>query len=866
MASSRQPVSDSQRGSALILTVVLTSLLAILGVLFLLTMRMDRMATTATTEGRQLDFAIGTIVADISEILAQDVPGVVRGTEYYDYPDANDPWLADLEPYTDGTNFYWRQVSDLTGFWGSTARHVLIDLVGQRDVIGDIDDTADINDVRADADGDGVSDALWFELPGIMSNKGKPIYAAVRIIDNSAMLNLNSGYWFAPDLARPSFIDGHSPFQINVVALGGENLTWAEENSHAQALLTARRIDPDNPDPNLIAYEREVIWRYLRPNPNSPFTPFDMSDELDLRYRFILQRRDIDTRAELWGQDRLAPSTTIYTPADRDLDEWFPRVSLGGSGGVLDPNYAYRHIATTYNMDRVITPGPIDPNAPLSVRKMVCVNYENVNRINEAVQAALIDADPDADPNAPSPIIKENAAKIAANIRDYVDPDDEVTVLPHPTEPNEWIYGFESPRIYISEIAFNGVTEAGVSHESYAIELYKPYFEDNDPIDSQWELFVNNPGSDNDETIQIDWSGSRRFHVILDEDPRAEIFEDNQFVDPNEPINTAPYGYIASQYANPRAQTDTAFSIEEGASIELRRIVQGRKVTVDYVAVPHNWMENDEGALSIQRDISPHKCIRRLWASAPTASTDLGARNGYVDTNRPEVIQAHPTNQDLKNIGELGMVFAHDGYSITNNMTAENVLINLADPTYAGLFNYLTVMDPNRYTGDTSETRVMGRININTAPWFVLAQLPWIQYQANDTVPTYSRAQAIASFRDGRERAFKSTAELMRVPELHDLEFDSLDNQYDDPVSQEPRGPDLTYDQARDDLEERDILFTRMSDLVTVRSDVFTAYILVRIGLNGPQKRVLAILDRSETDASNQDVRIVAIQPVPDPR
>ena len=46
------------------------------------------------------------------------------------------------------------------------------------------------------------------------------------------------------------------------------------------------------------------------------------------------------------------------------------------------------------------------------------------------------------------------------------------------------------------------------------------------------------------------------------------------------------------------------------------------------------------------------------------------------------------------------------------------------------------------------------------------------------------------------------------------------------------------------------MLFTRVSDLVTVR-DVFTAYILVRIGVNGPQKQVMAILDRSQTSEAN---------------
>ena len=58
--------------------------------------------------------------------------------------------------------------------------------------------------------------------------------------------------------------------------------------------------------------------------------------------------------------------------------------------------------------------------------------------------------------------------------------------------------------------------------------------------------------------------------------------------------------------------------------------------------------------------------------------------------------------------------------------------------------------------------------------------------------------------------------------------------------------------------------FDRISNLVTVRSDVFTAYILVRIGPNGPQKRVIAILDRSGVTPTGGKVKIVAIQPVPD--
>ena len=73
-------------------------------------------------------------------------------------------------------------------------------------------------------------------------------------------------------------------------------------------------------------------------------------------------------------------------------------------------------------------------------------------------------------------------------------------------------------------------------------------------------------------------------------------------------------------------------------------------------------------------------------------------------------------------------------------------------------------------------------------------------------------------------------------------------------------------DGSPDDFEERDLIFHRISNLVTVRSDVFTAYILVRIDLDGPQRRVIAILDRSQVASPADKVRIVAFHPVPDPR
>jgi hypothetical protein len=114
------------------------------------------------------------------------------------------------------------------------------------------------------------------------------------------------------------------------------------------------------------------------------------------------------------------------------------------------------------------------------------------------------------------------------------------------------------------------------------------------------------------------------------------------------------------------------------------------------------------------------------------------------------------------------------------------------------------------------------------------------------------------TYRDTVLGAFENIGALMQVPAMGFYANDPNDLM---------TYPDLTPgDNAINDFEERDVIFSRISNIVTVRSDVFTAYILVRIGVDGPQKRVLAILDRSQVTSSGGRIRILALHPVPDPR
>jgi hypothetical protein len=395
-----------------------------------------------------------------------------------------------------------------------------------------------------------------------------------------------------------------------------------------------------------------------------------------------------------------------------------------------------------------------------------------------------------------------------------------------------------------------------------------------------------------------------------------------------------------------------------GSIIQLWRPAEdGNYVVVDSsIPVPgfdatSGWLQPEGGsARSFQRDITRHKCIRRLWddSLSDADSPTLGYSNSFEHPDSG-MIQAHPYLEPIvygvkgfKNIGEIGMVFSKPayyrvgddpcmiGYSADAD-TEEEVRINLADPSFQQIFDYLTVFDPSadliNNDGDLDssgvdiidefddpcnpdgypelgdELKIPGRININTAPWYVIAQLPWVNAELAQAIVAYrdklqllsgvvdystnepmGRGTGMVDVGGGSPPAvvrevpgFASIAELLNV--THDLagngNYNSL---YDirnygrDVAIDQSEFPDLTpADGAADDLEERDLIFARISNLVTVRSDVFTAYILIRIGTNGPQKRVIAILDRSNVYADEAggvtgSVRVRALHPVPDPR
>jgi hypothetical protein len=926
-------------GSALILAVVLTSILAIVGVLFVMMARVDKVATSAIPENRELGLAVETVIARISQQLVSDIPGVA-GQEYYDYPDPCNAWLANLEPYQFAANDYrWRQISDVYRFFGPGA----LDLPAV--LVPDYQDPCIGNGLFADADGDGVADSRWVIIPNMSSSKGKPILAAIRVVDNEAMLNVNTSWKFEFDpnvIVDANRIDGSSQLQINLMALSWRPGFTVYNLLDEMDLLLARAnyglgvVDPCD----LRAYERDVIWRYGRPN--GPYTPFDISDELELRYRYLLNHSDIDTRLEPWGGEFRSPSE-LNTPVSSggiELDRWFYR----SQHDVLGPNdtYSYRHLATTYNMDRII-----DPNGEM----MINVNTEtSAFKIYERLLRSIY-------PFVADPNTNRRFIQLAVNMVDFIDNDANVTTF---IDPCGTYYGFEA-QPFINEIAWK------IAPNFFALELHNPFdraidlgnyilefINRNDPADQYsitfpfgqfieangYFVIVNQPGQfviyndpNTPTTIRVD-PALRFFGNWISSEDKSKPPVDRR-PDPDKSKPPIPQGvwgniYDMSLLRSVLVPAPGTMIYVDNQAIEPNLAFPGS--TLAYGRDDRDWrivyqtlaIDAYGGSLGMANypRISPSTHLYSFFLPNP-----LYPRAEFITVGDiPRILTlGHGTTRN-STIGRQLMAF--ERLEINTLVDQEyNVRLDLQDPLYRNVFQYLTVFDPNSDSIDNDadglidgadtispEVQIPGRINVNTAPWYVIAQLPWM---------TNEIAQAIVAYRDKlalvlgvvdystslwgppddfktrkygmdlqlidpdvrEEPGFASIGELLNVTHylsgtvtrqynpLYDIRSLSREATANDLAG----FPDLTTygpglgDGIADDFEERDVIFSRISNLVSVRSDVFTAYILVRIGADGPQKRVIAILDRSGVNKSNfrspdGKVRIVSLHYVPDPR
>ncbi len=542
------------------------------------------------------------------------------------------------------------------------------------------------------------------------------------------------------------------------------------------------------------------------------------------------------------------------------------------------------------------------------------------------------------------------ACQMAVNLIDYVDIDNVPTELTT-NGGADYYYGYEAgaPEVYISRLGISKFNDGTDVTDHYAVALYNA---GKDAViltgwqinieGAIYDLTAGNLGAE-DTILIIDEIDDAEGFQAVDGFPTITAFEFDDgdrivLLDAEgRPVDAVEVAGIATYISDPVAPNlniREVWNTPERADIMHVGYSPDEIYIFDEVLPPAalTWEGPDNGGLGdLEGDLSLSSA--RITAPIQTGTPILPFLTLGEIAN---VLTVGATNigGEYKTMGECWDEFlVADGGNIT---ALERGRIDVAafakidDPSatdaFSNIFRYLTVWNPFSDTidndgangaDDAAELAIAGRININTAPWYVIAQLPWITNQDAGTVlnaNSYKLARAIVAYRDKteldsgavdyskvdpswlppdntktrkygmglaqtdddvrEEYGFASIAELINVTNDLSGMAGTYDHWYDfrrfgrdttTPISPTSTPPDSTADSVNDDLEERDILFQRVSNLVTVRSDVFTAYIAIRVGEEGPMRRVIAIFDRSKVFSPADKPRLVALHPVPDP-
>jgi len=157
---------------------------------------------------------------------------------------------------------------------------------------------------------------------------------------------------------------------------------------------------------------------------------------------------------------------------------------------------------------------------------------------------------------------------------------------------------------------------------------------------------------------------------------------------------------------------------------------------------------------------------------------------------------------------------------------------------------------------------IEGLVNINTASWKVLSCLPML----DDLAENQNLAKAIVAYR-AANGPFKTFFDLYKVPEFKAASDAVTADGSSDPDDEDgdisPKGQGNT-DGVRKDFEERFLLLNRISNLVTLRSDSFTCYLMIQgwrgAGTSSPQlvaqRRAGLIVDRSGLTPTQTQPRV----------
>ncbi|MBN1942402.1 MAG: lamin tail domain-containing protein [Phycisphaerae bacterium] len=903
------------RGSVLVMVVGLLTMIAMLGATFLLISHMERRTAEALAKQTPADPVaqglVSQIQAKLREDLYIDATGVYHAAttveEYTDYPsDGIDSWLASTE--------------NTTGTGTVLVGHITNDLIEDFDLLdGTPNNHVETTNVTftktgdqwnlfhnrrpVDTDGDDYADAL-LSPTGVTNAAGQEYHAAVRVIDLSALINVNTAGTDTGTL--PAFT---SPVHVELQQFlvdklnappGAGGPCWT-------ALNTTRGSDPAD----LETYYNQCASQLYSPTATT-YLPFAIGDEVYLR----------------WGLGN------VSSP---------PPFQIGRLFDALTYQTSFRQNLTTFNCTRNLLRRA---NATLTKRIPL---RETTNGTIDFM--ALSDTDPDgankrnglytilAEALGNTDAARITAAHFVANLWAYMDGQDpdkayEFEVTGHSAAPDPKVYGVVPQPFIVEAYAYNlqdsPLTPPPEDHGwAFAIELYNP---STNPITlggkyklvqgANEEIFPGSvsisaggrytiytfggkfdPGTGlrgdaAEADFGFDTIGSSEKHRwdsldFVSGDP-VRLVRIPLGNDPGDPkieidsVSKSDFGYVTNDVinddtfvANGRRDDDTGTTISPdtrrhryalqamakwrdgvpvgttapvGAAVKNHTLGSPNGDYYSWPALPAGNQQNEVsfstyyGGFSILKSKNGATDVREMNSLTDVMKIFLVGAIDDGDKSLAEQLTSKANDSSRAYANELSTTQTGTGTSYPANVPFGVILGEICD-----------VLPADTTRGD--DTRVYGKVNINTATKETLLRLPWPD-DVNGEDLTKAAApnkeaivDDIIDKRDNTYSGFKTPGQLATV--LGDY-FDANLNT-----------PTTLDDSDADYLEERGKLYSAVANLVTVNSDTYAVYIYVQIpdgddvdSLPEYEARYLGVIDRSNCRETGQQPAVLLFTPI----